>query len=162
MPEIPVSLSERLENYLADHCSYFESNAALRVIFDASPIREWKNELKEADSIASRVDRNIGMLENRHNRSGEWALLLFLQVLQAKYSDSRHVEIGELIEELRKVEASSKAEVSSDEENKSDAEEPTSTITFSSGKSQVKITIKGDLSDFSETLLKWDQLTNLS
>lgn len=90
-----------LRNVLLD-CGPFVSTSDLRAVFVDQRIKPWRDNLPDASSTTSRMDVVISYLIDRHNRSGENALLLFVQVLRdrANKEETCYDELAAMVERL--------------------------------------------------------------
>ena len=83
-------------------CGPFRSDNALSPLFVDSRISQWRDLLPSWDNPAERVRAVIEKLAERHNVSGENALVLLLYVLrdQAPTGDACYSELDVLANEL--------------------------------------------------------------
>lgn len=73
-------LSDLRETLLA--CGPFYSSSELRTVFVDARLQPWRNNLPDAGSNTGRVEAVISYLIDRHNRHGDNALYLLVQVLR--------------------------------------------------------------------------------
>lgn len=101
MRGIPQTLLVPLRQALID-CDELYSPRQLRTIFLAEKLRPWQPGLPFADSIGEQADILIEYLAKKHRTSGENALVLFLQLLGARYDskDERHGRLLALADQL--------------------------------------------------------------
>ncbi|MDF5726661.1 MAG: caspase family protein [Rhizonema sp. PD38] len=104
MPGIPPELHTRLRNALLE-CEQFASNDALQsVVSPYPPLKPWRFNLPQTNSIPSRVDAVIGYLVGkRRSDTQENALVLLLHLLSTLIDkeDERHHQLLNLAAELQ-------------------------------------------------------------
>ncbi|MUG94191.1 hypothetical protein F7734_18080 [Scytonema sp. UIC 10036] len=103
MAGIPSQLLNRLRQALLQ-CEQFASDRNLRsVFFNNEPLRPWRSNLPQADSLTSRVDNVIGFLvDKRRSDTQENALVLLLRSLSnlIDEEDERHQQLANLASEV--------------------------------------------------------------
>ena len=120
MAGIPPQLLNRLRNVLLE-CEQFATDDTLRaVVSPYAPLRPWRFNLPQANSIPNRVDGVIGYLVDKHRSdTKENALVLFVQLLseQIDEADERHQQLADLASELEKAIVSSTPTTNSQQNN---------------------------------------------
>lgn len=84
-------------------CGQFAHEDGLKAVFVDSRIQPWQSQLPVANNESDRVLMTINYLQNKKNKSGENALLLFLAVLceMASPETECHWLLAELRDELK-------------------------------------------------------------
>lgn len=80
MSGIPAGLLNRLRDTLG-RCPAFESQRALRAVFDDSRIALWARGVPETTDLQERVNQTITFLHKKENIRNENGLVLFLRIL---------------------------------------------------------------------------------
>ena len=107
----------RLRNTLLE-CGPFDSEKDIRPIFIDARLSQWAASLPESTSRQNRVEQVIYYLHDKHNKSGDSALVLLLQILceRVDSEDSCRSTLTELANKL-KVEPILSAEFQSKDSN---------------------------------------------
>lgn len=79
-------LLRRSEKVLQE-CEEFDTNQALRAVFNDPALRPWQNSLPEAGNRAMRVMYTVSHLQSKRRRDGRFALVLLLERLRDLRSD---------------------------------------------------------------------------
>lgn len=97
-----AAIRPRLLEVLA-RCGPFESNATLRDQFADPRLWPWRRALPERRSRQERIEATVSFLQERKSSQGEWALVLFLEVLAERIDpgDLCRQELEGLIERLK-------------------------------------------------------------
>ncbi|MDX1689150.1 MAG: hypothetical protein R3248_14295 [Candidatus Promineifilaceae bacterium] len=97
-----AAIRPRLLEVLA-RCGPFENNATLRDQFGDPRLWPWRRALPERRSRQERIEATVSFLQERKSSQGEWALVLFLEVLAERIDpgDLCRQELEGLIETLK-------------------------------------------------------------
>jgi formylglycine-generating enzyme required for sulfatase activity/Tol biopolymer transport system component len=84
MPGLSVKLYNRTRETLL-RCREFESNGSLRAVFATAELLPFKDGLKDADNIESRVDLFLDYIPSQTHKNKGPVLPIFLDVLRQRY-----------------------------------------------------------------------------